>query len=142
MAQLLLDKENSGTIGFVVSCVFAGAIDKKELQAWADHVLVTTGSYPLYIVDLITFDAPLCDIFRVIGFVPHSGLSDIEDDALVGIAYIRGREPFEPKPTRDEALAALAGHSHLLARFRATFPFISMPYEIREPYDGPNAERG
>ena len=52
MKQLALTRENSATIGFVVSCIFAGAIDKRELQAWADHVLVSADSYPLYIVDL------------------------------------------------------------------------------------------
>jgi hypothetical protein len=131
MPQFFLDKEQSGTIGFVVSCAFAGAIDKSELRAWADHVLVSADSYPLYIVELSTFDEPLCDIFRVICFVPHSGLSDAEEDALVGIAYARGREQFEPTPTREEALAALARHSHVLARFREIFPFISMPHGIR-----------
>jgi hypothetical protein len=127
MPRLLLDKENSSTIGFVVSCAFAGAIDRQELQAWADHVLVAADSYPLYIVDLSTFDEPLSHIFRVIGFVPRSGLSDTEEDALIGITYMRGRQPFEPTPTREEALAALAGHSHVLARFRETFPFIPCP---------------
>jgi len=59
MAQLFLDKENSATIGFVVSCAFAGAINTKEIQAWADHVLVTADSCPPYLVDLSTFDEPL-----------------------------------------------------------------------------------
>ena len=126
MAQLFLDKENSATIGFVVSCAFAGAINTKEIQAWADHVLVTADSCPPYLVDLSTFDEPLSHIYRVIGFVPHCGLSDTERDALVGIAFVRGREQVEPIPTREQALAALAGHPHVLARFRDAFPFINV----------------
>jgi hypothetical protein len=129
MKELALTKENSATIGFVVSCIFAGAIDKRELQAWADHVLVSTDSYPPYIVDLSTFDEPLFHISRVVGFVPHSNLSDSEKDALVGIAFVRGREQFEPVPSRDQALAALAAHPPVLARFRETFPFISVQYD-------------
>lgn len=126
MKQLALTKENSTTIGFVVSCIFAGAIEKRELQAWADNVLVSSDSYPLYIVDLSTFDKALSHIFRVIGFVPHCDLSDTEKDALVGIAFVRGREQFDPAPSRDQALAALSAHPTVLARFRETFPFISV----------------
>jgi hypothetical protein len=129
MKQLALTKENSTTIGFVVSCIFAGAIDKQELQAWADHVLVSTDSYPLYIVDLSTFNEDLFHIFRVIGFVPHCDLTETEKDALVGIAFVRGREQFEPVPSQDQALAALAAHLPVLARFRDTFPFISVQYD-------------
>jgi len=126
MKQLALTKENSSTIGFVVSCIFAGAIDKRELQAWADHVLDSCDPYPLYIVDLSTFDEPLGHIFRVIGFVPHCNLSDTEKDALVGIAFLRGRGQVEPAPSRAQALAALSAHPTVLARFRETFPFITM----------------
>jgi hypothetical protein len=122
-----LTKENSATIGFVVSCIFTGAIDKQELRAWADHVLMTTETSPLYIVDLSTFDEPLTHLFKIIGFVPHSGLSDEEKVALAGIAFMRGHEQFEPLPTREEALAALARYPQVLTRFRETFPFIALP---------------
>ena len=128
MRHLGLTKENSTTIGFVVSCIFAGAIDKQELQQWADHVLVSTDSHPLYIVELSTFDETLFHIFRVIGFVPHCDLTDPEKVALVGIAFVRGREQFEPVPSRDQAMAALGAQPHVLARFRDTFPFISVDY--------------
>jgi len=126
MKRLALEKENSATIGFVVSCVFASAIDLPELRAWADHVLVTTDSCPVYIVDLSTFDDSLFHILRVIGFVPGSGLDEEEEIALVGIAFARGREQFEPKPTKQQALAALAAHPDILLRFHDTFPFINV----------------
>jgi hypothetical protein len=136
MKQLALTKENSATIGFVVSSVFAGAIDRQELQAWGDHVLASTDSYPLYIIDLSTFDEALFHIYKVIGFAPCSGLTDAEGDALVGIAFVRGREQFEAVPSRDRALAALAKHPHVLTRFRETFPFIALPHDIHGLQDG------
>jgi hypothetical protein len=128
MTPLALTKENSATIGFVVACLFSGVIDRSELHAWADHVLVSTDSCPLYIVDLSTFDETLPHIYRVIGFTPGSGLSEAERVALIGIAFIRGRDRFEPEPAREEALAALAICPHILARFRDTFPFIDIVY--------------
>ena len=124
MTHLALTKDDSATIGFVVACLFAGAIDIQELRSWADHVLATSDACPTYITDLSTFDQPLFHIYRLIGFVPNSGLTDSERVALVGIAAARGRDPFEPLPTKEQSLAALAAQRHLPARFRATFPFI------------------
>jgi hypothetical protein len=129
MNPFALTKEDSTTIGFVVSSIFAGAIDQPELQAWAEHVLVSADSYPLYIVDLNSFDEKLCHIFEVIGFVPHSGLTNAEEDALVG-TFVRGREQYEPVPSRAQALAALAAHPRVLDRFRETFPFIRLPADF------------
>lgn len=129
MNQFALTKEDSTTIGFVVSSIFAGAIDTRELQAWADHVLATSESYPPYIVDLSTFDEALCHIFRVIGFTPHSPLTETEEVALVGIAFLRGRDQFEPEPTREHALAAIATHPRVIADFCQTFPFLKFEYD-------------
>jgi len=129
MTSLALTKDNADTIGFVVACLFAAAINKDELHTWADHILTTADSCPPYIVDLSTFDEPLFHIHQVIGFVPSSGLSDDERSALVGIAYCRGREQFEPAPTKSQALKALTAHPQLMTRFRITFPFITFEYE-------------
>jgi hypothetical protein len=124
MTPLALSRENSSDIGFVVACLLAGAIDRGELQAWADHVLVTTESCPPYIGDLSTFDEPLSHIYRVIGFMPISGLADSEQFALIGIAIVRERGRFELMPTGEQALAALAKNPQIMTRFRTTFPFI------------------
>jgi len=129
MKQFALTKDNSTSIGFVVACIFAGAIDKQELRAWADHVLVSADSCPPYVMDLSTFDEEFYHIFKVIGFVPHCDLTSDEKNALVGIAFAREREQFEPVPSREQALAALAAHLSVLARFRDTFPFISVQYD-------------
>src|SRR3974390_3484047 len=127
MSELFLDRENSATIGFVVACAFTGVIDQSEIRAWADHVLVSAERYPLYVVDLSTFEGPLNHIYQIVGFAPHSGLSDKERDALVGIGFLRGRQQFEPEPTGEQALAALAAHPQVLARFRDTLPCIAVP---------------
>lgn len=124
MKSLGLTKDDSRTIGFVTACLFAGAIDVRELRSWADHVLATSDDCPAYITELSTFDQPLAHIYRVIGFAPSSGLTDSERAALVGLAITRGREPFEPVPTKEQALVALTMHRHLVTRFRATFRFI------------------
>lgn len=129
MNQFALTKEDSTTIGFVVSCIFAGAIDTRELRAWADHVLVTFESYPAYIVDLSTFDEALFHIFRVIGFTPHSPLTETEEVALIGIAFLRGRDRFEPEPSREQALAAVATHPRIVADFCQTYPFLNLNYD-------------
>ena len=86
----------------------------------------SSDSLPTYLVDLSAFDEPLSHIFKIIGFVPHCDLSDPERDALVGITYARGRSRYEAEPTRDKALAMLALHPRVLARFRDTFPFIEV----------------
>src|SRR5689334_13849932 len=39
MTHLALTKDDSATIGFVVACLFAGAIDIQELRSWADPFL-------------------------------------------------------------------------------------------------------
>jgi hypothetical protein len=129
MTPPALTKDNSATIGFVVLCLFRGAIDIDELHAWVDHIYATTDSCPTYFVDLIAYDEPLTHIFRTIGFHPESRLSADERVALTGIAFLRGREQFEPEPTRDEAVAALAAHPHIASRFRETFPFIIFEYD-------------
>jgi hypothetical protein len=129
MTNLALTKDDSATIGFVVACLFAGAIDVRELRSWAEHVLTASDACPTYVIDLSTFDQPLFHIYRLIGFVPSSALTDSERVALVGIAAARGRDPFEPVPTKEQALAALAAQRHLLTRFRATFPFIHFEYD-------------
>ena len=124
-----LTKGDSSTIGFVVACLFSRAIDKHELHTWALHILATEDSCPPYFVDLMDFDEPLFHIHKVIGFVTGSGLSEDEKTALVGIAFVRGRDQFEPVPTKEQALDALAAHDSVLTRFRRTFPFIDLQYE-------------
>jgi len=119
-----LARDDSATIGFVVACLFRDAINLEELRAWADHVLLSAPAYPNYITELSLFDGYLKDIYQVIGFVPSRGLSASQALAVVGIAFARGREPFDPPAPHSEALAALRQHPEVLSEFRSTFPFL------------------
>jgi hypothetical protein len=124
MTDLHLQQGDSATIGFVVTAAFWGAISLGELRAWADHALVAAPDCPDYMIELGGFKGALKDLFRAIGFVPSSGLSESQKQALLGIAFTRGRDPYDPPVSRATALAALEQHPEVLAQFRATFPFL------------------
>lgn len=118
-----LTLEDSATIGFVVSCYLCNAIDTPELRAWATHVLQESDDYPLYILDLMEFDGARFHIYRTIGFNADAGLTDRQDAALYGIAYLRGKDVHDA-PSRSKALAMLDGCPEVAARFRSVFPFL------------------
>jgi hypothetical protein len=121
-----LTKQQSHTIGFVISCLFHEAIDVGELNRWADHVIVTEVDYPGYIVDLTTFNSYSKDVFRVIGFTPDLTLTHDQKKALTGIAYCRGMASPYAQFSRDTALKAIITHPELMDEFKKTFPFISI----------------
>ena len=86
---------------------------------------------PTYIFDIMELE-DLREIFKgangPIGFDAFSDLSDIEENAIDGIAYKRG---FYDHPlnydihiSREDALKALTASPHIEDRFRETFPFI------------------
>ncbi len=87
-------------------------------------VLLEAPNPPHYIVELSQFDGRLKDIFRIIGFAPSSGLSEEQEDALIGIAYSRGITRYEPEPTEDQALNSLSKHPEVLEQFRHAFPYL------------------
>lgn len=119
-----LTKEKSRTIGFVVSCLFHEAIDLRELNRWADHVISTEEDYPPYITELSLFDLYPVDIYKVIGFTPDLALTRYQKKALTGIAHRRGMASPYAQFGRDAALAALETHPEILNEFKRTFPFI------------------
>ncbi|MDN3238042.1 hypothetical protein [Pseudomonas sp. WAC2] len=118
-----LTRESSSTIAFVVNCYFNDAINTEELQQWAFMVLESAESYPDYITELLTFDAPRFHIYRSIGFSPSRSFTKQEDEAIFGIAYIRNRKVFDG-PSRDRALNSLHNNHVILTEFRTYFPFI------------------
>ena len=119
-----LTKGDSDRIGFVISSLFAGAVDLKELQEWAVGVLTQEQDTPLYLVDLAEFNDAIYKIYKVIGFVPHWPHPGEQKDALTGIAYKRGRVPGDSLLSREQALQKLADFPHIEAAFRAEFPFV------------------
>ena len=123
-----MTKEDSGTIGFVTSCLFAQALDISEFQKWVAHVLETeTTPTPGYLIELSEFSGPLYQIYKAIGFVPHWPYSEDERLALFGIAFKRGRQPFDCPLDRPTAAQKLKQYPHLEERFCSTFPFLGCP---------------
>jgi hypothetical protein len=120
-----LTKEDSGRIALVTSSLFAGALDLNELHEWAVSILAQEQNPPLYIIDLMEFNEARFKIYNTIGFVPRWPYPARQKVALVGIAYRRGRDLFDPPYSRQEALDALQQYPHIEAAFRAEFPFVN-----------------
>lgn len=120
-----LTKDDSGRLGFVVSCLFSQALTLEEMKLWLLRVYEEPGNPPLYFIDLLDFNQPLAHIFKTIGFVPHWPHSEAAEEALYGIAYHRGHELFDCRLTREQALAQLEQHPYITAKYREEFPFIA-----------------
>src|SRR5262245_5426791 len=117
-----LTKKDSSRIGFVVSSLFSEALNVSEMHEWITHVMGSEATTPGYLFVLFEFRGPLFKIYETIGFVPHWPYTDDEKLALLGIAFKRGREPFDPPIDRETALKKLHQYPHIEERFRATFP--------------------
>ncbi len=121
-----LTRENSHLIGFVIASLFGEAISTEELRQWADHIMLTRESVPEYIVELSQFEGYLKDIYRIIGFSPSRGLTDVQRDAITGIAFLRGKRPYESRLDKNESLSVLRQHPEILIEFRNAFSFIEI----------------
>jgi hypothetical protein len=122
-----LTKDDSSVIAFVVACYFTGAIDTPELNEWAETIMVSSAHYPNYIVDLREFvDPTKWHIYRVIGFAPSEGPTDLERIALSGIARLRGNNLLDAPPA-DEGASALRQCPSILTTFRQHFPGVNVP---------------
>jgi len=103
---------SSETIGFVVSSLFCGAINRAEFKEWCLHVIVSN---------------EMDEIPPYIGFVPSWGANEETDNVLLGIAYLRGLDVFDPPIPRNDAIESVRRHRNLYDRFREVFPFIELP---------------
>lgn len=128
MRRFALSKNDDETIGFVIACLFCGAIDLSELRRWATSVVaeLEIAEIPPYIFELVDFDASLAKIYQLIGFVADSSLSKAEDSALYGIALQRGRDIFDMPGKARTAQAALDRNPHIRDAFNQLFPFIAI----------------
>lgn len=120
-----LTRENDETIGFVVGCLFAGAIDMAELRRWCETVIERNAprDTPDYLFDILEHDGHPADVFRLIGFVPASSSDEETAAALSGLALRRGLPRGDFPETDAIALAALERRPDVEQRFRETFPF-------------------
>lgn len=120
-----LTKDDSERIGFVTSCLFGQALDIEEMKQWVTNLLAAEQDTPLYLIDLLDFKGPLSDIFKVVGFVPHWPFGEDAELALYGIAFKRGRQPYDCPLNREEALQKLAQYPQVESAYRSEFPFIA-----------------
>lgn len=79
---------------------------------------------PAWLFDLADFDGPAFHVYGVIGFTPHPYAGS--DDALAGIALLRGRTIDDAARTTKKARLALQNHPEEAHRFRLAFPFIDL----------------
>ena len=119
-----LSKEDSSRIGFVVSCLFAEAINLHEFRQWVTTIYEGETEIPTYMVDLLDFNGPLFKLSKVIGFEPHWPGTEDEELALFGITYQRDRIPFQCPLNREEAIAKLERHPSIKETFIKNFPFL------------------
>jgi hypothetical protein len=77
-------------------------------------------------IDLLDFNEPLFKLSKVIGFEPHWPGTEDEELALFGIAYKRGRIPFQCPLSSEEAIAKLDLYPSIKATFVKYFPFATL----------------
>ncbi len=125
-SELGLSRENSETIGFVLTSLLCSAIDLEELKEWCYHIIgeLEAGEAPGYLFDLMEYKGVLAGIYKPLGFVPSWRHTDEDTNALYGIALKRGNARYEWPIAPEAALAALASRPQIEERFRKTFPFI------------------
>lgn len=130
-AMWKIEKENSQDLGFAIHCLFFNAIDMDEFKLWLQEVIKITpvDKIPYYFYDLVDFDEPLFHISNVIGFVPDSNLSPAQDNALTGIAYLRGVDIYDPPVSKEKALTALKKNPQIMKEFKRFFPFVKFESE-------------
>ncbi len=118
-----ITEDDSEDIGFVVVALMSQAISTSELREWATRIVQNESDFPTYILDLMDFDRDLCDVYKIIGFVPIFSRTLVEEKALFGIASLRGFDVHENIDKR-EALDALSQSSRIRKKFNELFPFI------------------
>lgn len=122
-------KNDSEDLAFSLNCLFSQAININEFKLWLDIVLreVNIEHLPDYFFNLVDFDKPLFHIVNTIGFVPHGKLSEKEENALIGIAYLRDIDVYDSPVSKEYALEALKKNPQVLEEFKRFFPFIDLP---------------
>lgn len=125
-----LIKNNSETIGFVVSCLFSSAISISEFNDWVTDLIEKNDivELPDYIFDLIDYNDSIAKIFKVIGFTPSWGATQEERNAIDGIRVMRGIEVYEKVITNEKALKNLSDNQHILESYKYIFPFINIDH--------------
>ena len=126
-----LSKDSYDVIGFVIACLYSGAITDDDLKKWSENVIRDNdvSETPDYIFELVDFDGDRLNILNIIGFPFEWKASKSQRNALYGIALKRG-EDLGDDCTQSVAMKSLEKHPEVELRFRETFPFIDFypPY--------------
>lgn len=121
-------KENSTDLNFAIGSIYCQAINLTEFKMWVEKIIreVDLDEIPNYFFDLIDFQS-LYDLIDIIGFVPENNLSKNQDNALTGIAFLRGIDVYDPPVSKEKALKALKKHPEIYHKFKRFFPFVELP---------------
>ncbi|MBF1293707.1 hypothetical protein [Neisseria sicca] len=124
-----ITKEQGQDLSFATYCLLSAAINLQEFKLWLEKVVLDMpiDNIPFYIFDLIDLKGGVGDIYNILDFVPNSDLSKDQDDALTGIAFLRGIDVYDPPVSKEKALKALEKHPEIYQRFQHFFPFVELP---------------
>lgn len=124
-----LTKNDNADISFASTALIAGVISFDEFKEWLYLVIQNDDSCPSYVFDIIDLESKFdytLKMGEILGFIPSWELNDDEEKALDGIGYKRFSDFSSDLAPRQVALAALERNPQVEARFRETFPFITI----------------
>ena len=122
-------KHDGRDLAFAIDCWFASAITIDEFKLWLDEVIrsMPLEDIPGYIFDIYELEEALTPVDNIIGMVLSSGMTKLQEDALVGIADLRGAYMYDRYISKKRALRALQICPEIYDRFRHFFPFVELP---------------
>lgn len=127
--------EGLENLDFTLRSMHSNCVSFNEFKEWIYLMIENYENLPTYFFDFLDADN-LNEIYRLINSDRHASNAHInltsgERRALYGIAYKRGRFTKENPSeicTEKTALKNLEQNSHILQRFRETFPFIKLDW--------------
>ena len=121
-------KENSTDLNFALGSIYCQAINITEFKMWVEKIIreMDLDEIPNYFFDLTDLQS-LFHLIDIIGFVPENNLSKNQDNALTGIAFLRGIDVYDPPVSKEKALKALEKHPEIYQKFQHFFPFVELP---------------
>ncbi|MCC9026443.1 hypothetical protein LMH49_10915, partial [Neisseria gonorrhoeae] len=95
-------KENSTDLNFALGSIYCQAINLTEFKMWVEKIIreMDLDEIPNYFFDLTDFQS-LFHLIDIIGFVPENNLSKNQDNALTGIAFLRGIDVYDPPVSKE-----------------------------------------
>lgn len=119
-------KHESSDLSFALSCLFNEAITLQEFRQWVELVISSANisNLPSFVFDLLEFNDDIFKIYDTIGFVPDKEVTLEEENAIIGLAFIRNKSLYDSPITEKTAINALKNQPLIKSRFENTFPFI------------------